>query len=113
MSATNSFSRWTRDFCQNFDTNANANKGTTFTSFGTISSMDGTEDITLTGCRRSNAGFGSGVDISYLLTNTIIHRPNVSCGFCFNNKTKKIGIYLNGALIKSDMHTASWNIFFC
>ena len=114
VGATNSLVVGQEIFVKTSDTDANANKGAgNFTSFGTISGIDGTEDITLTDAVGSGAGFSSSVDIyvaTYKHASYIDQMFHV--GFTFNNKTKKIGIYLNGALIKEDTHTASGTFSF-
>tara|TARA_R100000231_G_C5317987_1_gene162506 strand:- start:23 stop:1282 length:1260 start_codon:yes stop_codon:yes gene_type:complete len=100
-------------FVKTSDTDANANKGAGhFTSFGKVHSSS-SGDIEMVNGVGVDAGFGAGTDIyipTYKHASYIDQMFHV--GFTFNNKTKKIGIYLNGALIKEDTHTASGTFSF-
>ena len=84
-----------------------------FTSFGTISGLAGHEDVTLTDAVGADGGFAAGTDIyipTYKHASYIDQMFHVGC--VFNNANKKIGLYLNGILIKEDTHTESGDFSF-
>ena len=83
--------------------------GTSFISLGTIHSAAGT-DIEMSSATPAMNG---GTDLyvaSYQHAAYIDQMFHVGC--VFNNKSKKIGLYLNGILIKEDTHTESGDFSF-
>lgn len=113
-SATNPLFAGQEIFVRTSQTASGATKGNdNFTSFGTISGLAGHEDVTLTDSVGADGGFAAGTDIyipTYKHASYIDQMFHVGC--VFNNTNKKIGLYLNGILIKEDTHTESGDFSF-